>query len=309
MKKTVGFQKAKKELTHVLFTIIAALISVTALHTFVVPSNFSPSGIDGLCTILYEITGLNMGWFKILINIPLLVLAYIFLKRKYVLYVMFFTLLDSLGVVLLEKLDFYVYVPSILEASELIGYRLLAALISGLMLGLCVGIMLKLGYSSGGVDIVACLLHKWKPHVNVERIISICAYSIVALSFFVYRDLTSIFLSAVQIFVSECIVSTLLRRERYAIEVKIVTKNPEEIKDEILYTHKHGATVVKSNGMFSGDDNYIIFSVMSVKEIPKLMDILKKYPETFVYFSDGVRVQGDFHFKDEEIGAWIAAFK
>lgn len=309
MKNSIRFEKAKKEVAHILLTVIAAAISVTALHTFVVPSDFSPSGIDGLCTILYEITGLNMGWFKILINIPLLILAYIFLKRKYVLYVIFFTVLDSLGVVLLEKINFYIYIPQEIGDSELIGYRLLAALISGLMLGLCVGIMLKLGYSSGGVDIIACLLHKWKPHVNVERIISICAYSIVAASFFVYKDLTSIFLSAVQIFVSECIVSTLLRRERYAIEVKIVTKNPEQIRNDILYTHKHGATIVKSSGMYSGDDNYIIFSVMSVKEIPKLMEILKKYPETFVYFSDGVRVQGDFHFKDEEIGAWIAAFK
>ncbi len=309
MKHSVRFEKIKKESFHILLTIIAAAISVTALHTFVVPSKFSPSGIDGLCTILYEVTGLNMGWFKILINIPLLILAYVFLKRKYVLYVIFFTLLDSLGVVLLEKINFYIYIPQGIGDSELIGYRLLAALISGLMLGLCVGIMLKLGYSSGGVDIIACLLHKWKPHFNVERIISICAYSIVALSFFVYKDLTSIFLSAVQIFVSECIVSTLLRRERYAIEVKIVTKNPKQIRNDILYTHKHSATIVKSNGMYSGDDNYIIFSVMSVKEIPKLMDILKKYPETFVYFSDGVRVQGDFHFKDEEIGAWISAFK
>ena len=130
-----------------------------------------------------------------------------------------------------------------------------------------------------------------------------------AVSFFVYKDLTSVFLSAVQIFASECIVSELLKRERYAIEVKIVTKDPYKIKDEILYTHKHGATVVKSNGMYSGDDNYIIFTVMSVKEIPRLMDIMKKYPDSFVYFSDGVRVQGDFHFRDDEIGQWIAAFK
>ena len=36
---------------------------------------------------------------------------------------------------------------------------------------------------------------------------------------------------------------------------------------------------------------------------------LKKYPDAFVYFSDGVRVQGDYHFKDEEIGQWISAFK
>ena len=299
----------KREVSHIAFTLIAAIFSVIALHTFVVPSDFSPSGIDGLCTVLYEITGLNMGWFKILINIPLLILAFIFLNKKYVTYVLFFTALDSLGVVLLERINFYIYVPDGLTAPELIGYRLLSALVSGIMLGICVGIMLRLGYSSGGVDIIACLFHKWKPHFNVERIISICAYSIVAISFFVYRDLTSIFLSAVQIFVSECIVSVILRKARYAVEVKIITKKPENIKDEILYTYKHGATVVKSNGMYSGDDNYVILSVMNVNEIPSLMNILKKYPDAFVYFSDGVRVQGDFHFNDEEIGHWTAAYK
>ena len=309
MKKGISKSSVKKELSHILLTFLAALVSVVALHTFVIPSNFSPSGIDGLCTILYEITGINMGWFKILINIPLLVLAYIFLNKKYVIYIIFFTILDSMGVVVLESVNFYTYIPTDLLAHELIGYRLFAALVSGILLGVCVGIMLKIGYSSGGVDIIACLLHKWKPHFNVERIISVCAYSIVAVSFFIYKDMTSIFLSAIQIFVSECIVSTILKRDRYAIEVKIVTKNPDDIRHDILYTHKHGATVVKSNGMYSGDDNYIIFSVMSVKEIPKLMNILKKYPETFVYFSDGVRVQGDFHFRDDEIGQWIAAFK
>lgn len=290
-------------------TIVAAIVSVVALHTFVIPSNFSPSGIDGLCTILYEITGINMGVFKIVINIPLLILAYIFLNKKYVLFIIFFTLLDSLGVIFLENINFYTYIPSEIPSHELVGYRLISAVVSGILLGVCVGIMFKIGYSSGGVDIIASLVHKWKSHFNVERIISICAYSIVAISFFVYKDLTSIFLSAIQIFVSECIVATILKRDRYAVEVKIVTKKPDEIKNEILYGYNHGATVVKSTGMYSGDDNYIIFSVMNVKDIPKLMNVLKNYKETFVYFSDGFRVQGDFHFKDEEIGQWITAFK
>ena len=74
-----------KELKAILLTFLAALFSVVALHAFVVPADFSPSGIDGACTILYEITGLNMGWFKILINIPLMILAWKFLNKKYVL--------------------------------------------------------------------------------------------------------------------------------------------------------------------------------------------------------------------------------
>ena len=77
MKKESSFN-IKKEIKDIFLTFIAAFVSVVALHTFVVPANFSPSGIDGLCTILYEKTGLNMGWFKIFINIPLMVLAWIF---------------------------------------------------------------------------------------------------------------------------------------------------------------------------------------------------------------------------------------
>lgn len=309
MKQINRKAKIRKEAVHVLLTVVAACFSVVALHTFVVPSDFSPSGIDGLCTVLYELTGLNMGWFKIFFNLPLLVLAYIFLNRKYVLYVILFTALDSFGVVLLEAFNFYIYIPSNAVPDSLIGYRLLAALVSGILLGVCVGIMLKIGYSSGGVDIIACLLHKWKPHFRIERIISVCAYSIVALSFFVYRDLTSIILSVVQIFVSECTVSTLLKHQRYAVEVKIVTKNPDAIKDAILYRHKHGATVVRSQGMYTGEANYTVHCVMNVRELPQFMNTMKKYPEAFVYFSDGVRIQGDYHFREEEIGAWISAFQ
>ena len=301
--------RIKKELTDILLTLIAGLLSIVALHTFVIPSDFSPSGIDGLCTILYEITGINMGWFKVLINIPLLILAYIFLKRRYVLYVILFTAIDSLGLILLEKINFYVYIPYGLSSVDLMSYRLLSAIVSGLLLGVCVGIMLKMGYSSGGVDIIACLFKKIIPHFNVERIISIFAYSIVGISFLVYNDLTSIFLSIIQIFVSEKIVFAILKHDRYAVEVKIVTKDPDLLKNEILFTHKHGATVLKSRGMYSDDDNYVILAVMNSKKIPKLMNTLKNHSDTFVYFSDRVRVQGKFHFKDEDIGGWIYAFK
>ena len=309
MKRSDLRKQAQKEATHLLLTVVAAFISVVALHTFVVPSDFSPSGIDGLCTILYELTGVNMGWYKILINIPLLTLAYKFLNRKYVLYVIAFTAMDSLGVVLLEKIHFYTYITADHAGELIVGYRLLAALVSGIMLGVCVGIMLRIGCSSGGVDIIACLVHKWKPHVNVERIISICAYLIVGLSFFVYRDLTSIILSAVQIFVSECVISKLLKGERFAVEVKIVTKDPDIIKDEILYKHKHSATIVKTSGMYSGEDNFMVVCVMNMKEVPSFMNTMKQHPEAFVYFSDGVRIQGDFHFREEEIGTWISAYK
>ena len=301
--------KVKKELVNSLLTVLAALFSVIALYTFVVPADFSPSGIDGLSTILYELTGLNMGWYKLLINIPLFILGLIFLGRKYMIYVIIFTLLDSAGTIVLEELNFYTYVPVGFEMTEIIGYRLIATLISGVLLGVSVGIMLKIGFSTGGVDIIASLFHIKKQHFKVERIISVCSYTIVGISFFVYRDLTSIILSVIQIFVSEYIVSTILKNGRFGIEVKVVTKSPEILKEEIICRYKHSATVLKSQGMYSGEDNYMVISVMNTSEIPSFMDTMKKFPDSFVYFSGGVRIQGDYHFKDEDVGKWTPAFK
>ena len=114
-------------------------------------------------------------------------------------------------------------------------------------------------------------------------------------------------MSVIQIFVFEWTAAALLRKQRYALEVKIITKEPEKIRDEILYKHNHSATVLEAKGMFTGKDYFMVVTVMNSRDIAEFMNTMKKHPETFVYFSDGVKVQGDFHF-GEKIGGRINAY-
>lgn len=292
-------ESVKSEVTKLLQLLFAAIISFTSLYVFVIPSNFSPSGIDGVSTILYEITGINIGWFKIVFNIPLMVLAWIYLKKRYVIYVILFTLLDSFGVILLEAMNFYTFIPEGLAQTDAIGYRLIAAIFAGVALGLCTATMLRIGCSTGGIDIIACLVNLKKPNLNIERIISFICYCIIGCSYFVYWDLTSILLSVIQIFVFEWTVSAILRKDRYALEVKIITKHPELIRDEILYKHAHSATIVNGQGMYTGDEYYMVITVINSRDIAAFMSTMKQHQDTFIYFSDGVKVQGQFHFGDK----------
>ncbi len=71
----------KKEGLSVLLTLVAAALSAFGLHIFVYPARFAPAGIDGVATMLQEITSLNAGYFSLMINIPLLIIAYFFLKK------------------------------------------------------------------------------------------------------------------------------------------------------------------------------------------------------------------------------------
>ena len=288
----------KTEMKSIFMMLCAVVISFVSLYVFVLPSDFSPSGVDGISTILYEITGVNIGWYKLIINIPLMILAWIFLKKRYVFYVIAFTVIDSFGVIILEQLDFYTFIPAGITIGEAVGYRLIASIFSGVALGICTGLMLKIGCSTGGIDIIACLVNLKKPNFNVERIISIICYTIILCSYFVYHDLTSILLAIIQIFVFEWTTASILRKERYAVEVKIITKEPEAIRDEILFKYQHSATIVEAKGMFSEEEYSMVITVLDSKNMNEFMNVMKSHHDTFIYFSDGGKVQGDFHFGD-----------
>lgn len=137
------------------------------------------------------------------------------------------------------------------------------------------GMLLRIGMSTGGVDIVACMVQKNRPYLNVERIIAVISYAIIFISYAVYRQLDSILLSVVQMFVYERVAAAFMKDSRNAVEFKIVTKHPEEIRGEILYNLKHGATVVESKGMFTESDSAVIFSVVNLRQIPEFLNILK----------------------------------
>lgn len=283
---------ARKFLLDAAVIFVSAALSAIGFHVFVYPAKFAPGGLDGIATMLQETTSLSAGWYSLMLNIPLLIAAYFVLKPRYVFCTVAFTLLQSLFLIVLERVGFYQY-PADSE-------RLLAAIFSGIILGTRTGLLLKMGASTGGVDIVACMVQKKRPYLNVERVIALISYAIIALSYFVYRELDSILLAVVQMFIYERMAGTFMRDHRNAVEFKIVTKHPEAVRNEILYTLKHGATVVESKGMFTESGSSIVFSVVNLRQIPDFLNILKKYPDTFVYYSEVTGVSGNFRRRRDE---------
>ena len=286
-------KKYKAVITELLITVLASAISAFTLHIFVFANGFAPSGVDGISTMLQQSTGISAGVFSLLINIPLLVVAFLFISKKYVFYTVLFTVLSSVGMIVLRAVDFYQYIAT--------NEKVLAAVFSGLFLGIRTGMMIRIGASTGGVDIVACIIQKKKYFFHVERIISIICYGIILLSFVVYRNLNSVLLSVVQMFIFEWGAGLMMKDSRDAVEFRIVTKNPDELKEEIITYLKHGATIVESKGAFTGTDSYTIVSVVNERQVPEFLNILKKYPDTFVSYSRLLGVRGNFRWRKTDL--------
>ena len=196
----------QKEAAAILVTLLASFMSAFGLHYFVYSASFAPSGIDGIATMLRELTGINAGIFSLAFNLPLLVVAWFILKRRYVVYTLIFTVLSSVLLMLFELWGFPIY--------EGIADGLVAAAFSGVILGVRTGIMLRIGASSGGVDIMGSMIQKKLPRFRVERIILLISVSIIAVSLPVYRDPESVLLSIVEAFVCERVTAAILQYKR-----------------------------------------------------------------------------------------------
>lgn len=283
----------KKIIQDVLLILLGSVLSGVGLYYFVYPASFAPSGVDGIATMLQEITSVNAGVFLFAINAPLIVLSLIFLDKKFAIYSIISIVSLSAFLVLLEAVNF----PQYLSDSE----KILPAIFSGLMIGIRTGLLFKIGGSSGGVDIVAAIIQKKNPYVNLERYVTLICYIIIGSSFFLYKDLECIMLSIIQMFVFEKTVSFVMRSKRNAVEFKIITETPEALKEDILTSLKHGATIVNSKGMYTGEDKSIIFCVVNIRQVPEFMRLLKKYDKLFVYSSNVSSVNGNFRWNRDDV--------
>ena len=279
--------------TDVLLVIVAATLSAVGLYTFVNPANFAPSGVDGISMMVQKLTGLNMGYVSLAINVPLLIVAWFFISKKYVVYTSLFTVISSVAMIVMEKINMYEYVTE--------NHVWIAVFASGIMLGVRTAIMIRIGGSTGGVDIIACIVQKKKPYMNIETLISIFCYVTIGISFFVYQNIESIIMSVVQTLIFNLAMNSVLKPTRNAVEVRIITNNPEQFKDDILLNLKHGATVIDCHGMYTGEEKAMIITIINIHQMDDLIKLSRKYDSSFVYFSDVSGVWGNFRWNKSDI--------
>ncbi|MBR2498770.1 MAG: YitT family protein [Clostridia bacterium] len=290
MKKTISF---KKELTTLFLALLASVISGVGLYFFVEPFEFAPSGIDGVSAMLRHLTGdvINVGIFNFALNTPLLIAAWFILKKRYVIYTGVYMIVSTGIVNLLHILQVPVF-P--------IENVLIPAIFAGIAQG-GTALMLKIGASAGGVDIIGCMFQTKMRHVKVERIIAILSYITIALTFFVFGSLESVLLSAIEVFVCEQVSSSVLKSTRSAIKFEVVTDDPEYICNEIINNLKHGATIMQGKGVYSKQEKTVIVVVINYYQLAEFLSIISKQPNTFAYYVDVMGVKGYFDWvKPEE---------
>ena len=281
---------AKKVLT---YAVIMGLAVVAAFNyeIFVFPNRFAPSGLNGICTMIQYITGINIGYLSLLINLPLALAVYLLVSKPLALRSLVYVVTFAVVSVLLDYVDTSRFVYYTHTGTSTI----LGPLVAGIIFGGVSGLLLQASAYTGGTDFVASIVHKYKPEKSIFVIIFSMNVMVAITSYFVYDyQIEPVLLCILYSFMSSTVSDRMTKSGRAAVRFEIITDRPDEIGQKIIQKLHHSATVVPARGMYSGKEVDMLICVVNKGQMAKLADIIRSYPHTFAIMSSVNAVVGNF---------------
>lgn len=299
MKFTMKNKKIFKIIFDELIIMLLAVFMALSYQLFVVKNNFAPAGLNGIATMIQYKTGFSIGYFSLIINIPLCVFAYFFINKKFAFFTLTFCLTYSFSYIYFQKLGLEQFQYNA-NGHNTIFPVILSGIISGFIYGIC----FWKNASTGGVDIVSKFISKNSPKINFFWATFTLNALVVLISFFVYAksdangniiyDYNPVCLCVLYCFLSSFMGDFIIKGTKSAVKFTIITEYPKEIATDISNELKHGSTQVEALGTFRYEKKSILLCVVNKNQMVDLKNILSHYNNTFSFAESVNETYGNF---------------
>ena len=259
---------------------LGAAIMGFGINYFNLANNLAEGGVTGIAILLKLGLNLDPGLMTLLINIPLLALGWKALGRASVGYTVYGTVCLSLALWLFGRFRF--------PTNDL----LLASLFAGVSVGLGLGLIFRVGGTTGGVDIIARILHKlfgWK----IGRTMLFADIAVLGVSL-LYLTPQQVMYTLVAVFVGTRIIDFVQDAAYSARAAFVVSNHGPEIARRVLDELDRGATILRGEGAYTGEQKAVLYVVVGRSEIVRLKNlILSIDPAAFITISEASEVMGE----------------
>ncbi len=263
--------------------IVGCLLYSFGVNSFAIPNSIAQSGITGVAVIFNHLFEWPVGTVNLVLNIPLLILMWLFLGKKLVARTVWVTVLLS------TALD-----VTAIFAPPYEGDNILAALFCGLLQGAGLGLIMITGATSGGTDIVGRLIHKRWPHITVGTIVMLADAVVVASGMFVFKSIESGLYAIIMIFVSTKVIDALIYGTGNGKMLMIVTDKADEVSKAMIAASPRGVSIVPATGAYTGKGKNILICVARKHEISGILKIVKSIDDkTFIIVSEANEILGE----------------
>ena len=253
-----------------------------AFRFFTFPNHIVSGGVTGVAQIVNMLTGFPVGVFTILMNIPLFLLAWKKLGRRFVVLTAVCMGLSSVSIDLLEKV-----------ARPLTEDPMLAAVYGGVIKGAGFGLIYTTGATTGGADIPSRMLRRKYPHINFGTF-SLGINAVIILSFAViFRRFDSSMYTLICMYISSKVISLILYGPIDSRLCYIISDRSEEVRSAITGRLGRGATMLQGHGAWSGKEEQVILCVVKPPQLARLRALVREIDESaFLVVSDARSVYG-----------------
>ena len=170
---------------------------------------------------------------------------------------------------------------------------MLTAIAGGIIGGSGIGLVLSVGTTTGGTDMVATLVQKKVPYISVAQLMVLVDASIVLSSSWLF-GVFSIIYAGISLFIQGKVSDALVLGVHFAKSVFIITNHPGDIAKAVLEKMQRGITSIEVKGEYTGEKRKMLFCVVSKKEVVKLKYIVNQYDNNaFIIVSEAKEVLGE----------------
>jgi len=254
-----------------------------AVCAFVVPYGIMLGGGSGLSLLIQNfLPNVRLSLISAAVNAVLFLIGWIFLGRKFAATSLLSTVLYPLILAVFERLA-----VDTLFREEL----LIAGMGSGLLIGLGVGLVVRVGGSTGGMDIPPCILQKFFgiPVGTSLMVFDIC----IVLAQVAFKGLDGVLLSVLVIWISSIAINRTVLSGEKKVEITIISPEYDRIRKEILDAVDCGVTLLNIETGYEGREQKAIMSVVYAQKYPIIRDVaLKIDPQAFIIAADVTNVNG-----------------
>lgn len=261
----------------------AAIFSFGFVH-FNIQNQLGEGGFSGITLILFFVFKLDPALMNLILNIPMFILGWRLLGRK----VFVYTVVGTVSVSIFLKI-FQIYEIDIHLKDDLF----LAALFAGVFVGVGLGIIFRYGGTTGGVDIIARLAHKYVGW-SMGKTMFIFDAAVILLSWLTFLDSRSMMYTLVAVFVGARVIDFVQEGAYAARGAFIISEFQNEIADRISIDMDRGVTVLRGFGHFTKADREVLYCVVGRNEIVRLKNIIMSIdPHAFVSVTEVHDVMGE----------------
>lgn len=280
---TVKKSKQKDLLLDALHVTAGAFLYAAGNYCFTAPNEIAPGGVAGISTMLNAITGIPLGVWTFVLNLPLLLAAFIVVGKR-------FTCKTLITIALLT----FFYDVVLIHFPVYQGEPLLAALYGGVLMGAGLALVFMRDFTTGGSDIVAKLVQVKRPEMQMGQVILMADALVVLSSGLVFGKIESVMYAGITIFVYTQVVDIFLYKRGSGKVIFVISRKGPQIARRIILECHRGVTILNGRGAYTNVGTNVLVVAMKSRDYFQLKTLVDEEDDhAFIIASDCGEIRGN----------------